>query len=416
MVVNLDRLYSDRVRNLKASDIRELLKLTDIPGMISLAGGLPNPKAFPVEIISECLDKVFKNDIHSALQYGASEGYPKLRKVLAERMISKKKVQCCKDDVLITNGSQQVLHLLSLILLNKGDTFIAGSPTYLAAIQVFHSFGAKCEPIPVEEDGMDLDSLRRNIRRLYRLDIHPKFIYTVPTFQNPSGVTMSAEKRKALLDLASEYDLLIIEDDPYGELRFEGDLAPPIKSLDKVGRVVYMSTFSKILAPGFRLGWTVAHKDILNKLVLTKQGADLCTNTFSQYVAHEYIAGGYLDKHIENIRDMYKRKRDVMLEALEEHFPEDVTWTRPNGGMFLWVTLPKHINARNMFSKALKKKVAFVVGDTFFPDGSGTNTMRLNFSFSSDEIIKEGVKRLSEVIKEEIEQSDEMMEPLAEGV
>jgi 2-aminoadipate transaminase len=238
----------------------------------------------------------------------------------------------------------------------------------------------------------------------------------VPTFQNPSGVTMSENHRKELLELASEYDFLIVEDDPYCELIYEGELIPPIKSFDTKGRVVYISTFSKILAPGFRLGWVIASEDIVNKFALRKQSADLCTNIFSQYVAYEYVKGGYLDEQVKEIRKLYKRKRDVMLSALEEFFPEDVKWTVPKGGMFLWVTLPKRINTRLMFQKAVAKKVAYVVGDAFYPDGRNYNSMRLNFSFSEDDIIREGIKRLAEVIKEEMESSFEEESRAPEGV
>lgn len=405
MVVNIDRLYSKRAKKLKASMIRELLKLTNLPGMISLAGGLPSPKAFPVEIIRECIRKVFDSDIHHALQYGSSKGVPRLRRVLAEMMREKKKIDCGEYDIMITNGSQQALTLLSYTLIDPDDTVITGAPTYLAGVQAFHAFEAQCEPIPVTDSGFDIQSLRRNLWRLNRNEIFPKFIYTVPTFQNPSGVTMTLEKRKELLEIASEYDLLIVEDDPYGELVFEGEKIPPIKALDEKGRVIYLSTFSKILAPGFRLGWIVASEEILNRLVLAKQPADLCTSTFNQYVACEYIRGGYLDGQLEKISSMYREKRDVMLESIQEFFPEGVKWTVPHGGMFLWVTLPKKINTRHMFQRAIEKKVAYVVGDAFFPDGSGHNTMRLNFSYSENDTIREGIRRLAEVIEDELNTS-----------
>ena len=403
MVVNLERLYSERSLKLKTSEIRELLKLTQLPGMISLAGGLPNPKAFPIEVIRKCIDKVFENHILDALQYGTTEGLPRLRAVLAERMKNVKGIDCEMHDVLITNGAQQALTLLAFTFLNPGDTVITGAPTYLGATQAFHAYEAQCEPIPLTGEGFDIESLKRNIRRLNRNEIFPKFIYTVPSFQNPSGVTMTLEKRKQLLEVASEHDLIIVEDDPYGELVFEGEPIPPIKSLDTKGRVIYMSTFSKILAPGFRLGWVMAPDDILNKFTLTKQSADLCTNSFGQYVAYEYIKGGYLDSQLSKIRTLYRHKRDVMLKALEEYFPKDVKWTHPRGGMFLWVTFPKKVNTRLLFQRAVGKKVAYVVGDAFFPDGSGHNTLRLNFSYATDTDIREGIRRLAEAVEEELE-------------
>lgn len=405
MVVNLDRLFTRRALKLKASEIRELLKLTHLPDMISLAGGLPCPDAFPIEEIRECIDKVFENHIEYALQYGTTEGLPSLRKVLAARMREKKNIDCELHDIIITNGAQQALNLLAFTFIDPGDVVITGAPTYLGASQAFHAFEGNCESIPLTDNGLDIQSVKRNLKRLQRNEIFPKFIYTVPSFQNPSGVTMSLENRMELLEVASEYDLIIVEDDPYSELVFEGDAIPPIKSLDTKGRVIYLSTFSKILAPGFRLGWIIASKDILNKFTLAKQSADLCTNPFGQYIAYEYVKGGYLDKQLVKTRLLYKRKRDAMLEAIEKYFPDGIKWTVPRGGMFLWVTFPKRVNTRAMFKRAVGKKVAYVVGDAFFPDGSGHNTMRLNFSYSDDEVIKEGIRRLAEAIEEEMSSS-----------
>jgi len=402
MVVNIDRIFSKRATRFRSSEIRELLKITQIPGMISFAGGLPNPLAFPVEIIHECIEKIFQEDIEPALQYGTTEGLTQLRGVLAKRMKKNNHIDCELHDVLITSGAQQALSLVALCFLDPGDTYLTTVPAYLGAIQAFHAYEANCESIPMNDEGIDTDSLRRNLKRLHRTGIIPKFIYTVPTFQNPSGETMSLRHRKELLDIASEYDFLIIEDDPYGELIFEGSSIQPIKSYDTKGRVVYISTFSKILAPGFRIGWIIASKVILDKFIQGKQAADLCTNVFSQYVAYEYIKGGYLDKHVERIKELYKRKRDVMLEALKEYFPSEVKWTMPKGGMFIWITLPKSIDTRLMFQKAIAKKVAYVVGEAFYPEGGDYNSMRLNFSYSEDELIKEGIERLAEVIQDEL--------------
>ena len=402
MVVNIDRIFSKRATRFRSSEIRELLKITQIPGMISFAGGLPNPLAFPVEIIHECVEKIFQEDIEPALQYGSTEGLTQLRGVLAKRMKKNNHIDCELHDVLITSGAQQALSLVALCFLDPGDTYLTTVPAYLGAIQAFHAYEANCESIPMNDEGIDTDSLRRNLKRLYRTGINPKFIYTVPTFQNPSGETMSLSHRKELLDIASEYDFLIIEDDPYGELIFEGSSIQPIKSYDTKGRVVYISTFSKILAPGFRIGWIIASKVILDKFIQAKQAADLCTNVFSQYVAYEYIKSGYLDKHVERIKELYKRKRDVMLEALKEYFPSEVKWTIPKGGMFIWITLPKSIDTRLMFQKAIAKKVAYVVGEAFYPEGGDYNSMRLNFSYSEDELIKAGIERLAEVIQDEL--------------
>ncbi|MDG6228429.1 MAG: PLP-dependent aminotransferase family protein [Candidatus Thermoplasmatota archaeon] len=402
MVVNIERLFSKRAGRLRSSEIRELLKLTQIPGMISFAGGLPNPKAFPIHIIRECIDTTLKNNPNDALQYGTTEGVTQLRCALAKRMKKVKDINCELHDVIVTSGAQQALSLVALCFLDPGDTYLTSAPAYLGAVQAFHAYEANCESIPINSEGIDTDSLRRNIERLRRTGVHPKFLYCVPNFQNPSGETMSLHHRKELLDIASEYDFLIIEDDPYGELVFEGEPIPPIKSFDKRGRVIYISTFSKILAPGFRLGWVVASKEILDKFILAKQATDLCTNTFSQYIAYEYINGGFLDKQVKKIKALYKKNRDVMIEELDKNFPEGVTWTIPKGGMFIWLTLPKTIDTRLMFKKAMAKKIAYVIGEAFYPEGGNYNSMRLNFSYSDEKTIREGVRRLAEVIKEEL--------------
>jgi len=416
MVVNIERLFSKRVKNFRSSEIRELLKVTQAPDMISFAGGLPNSQAFPIDIIHECIEKIFQKDIHKALQYGTTEGLTQLRSVLAERMNSTKNINCDLHDVLITNGSQQALSLVAMCLLDPGDTYLTCVPAYLGALQAFSAFEANCEAIPMNDEGIDIDSLRRNIERLRKVGVNPKFIYTVPTFQNPSGETMSINRRKELINVASEYDFLIVEDDPYSEIFFENKTTPPIKSFDTKGRVIYTSTFSKILAPGFRLGWIIASKEILDKLILAKQASDLCTNVFVQYIGYEYIHGGFLDDQIKKIRTLYKRKRDIMLESIKKYFPKKVTWTTPEGGMFIWITLPKGIDTRLMFQKALAKKVAYVTGDAFYPEGKNFNSMRLNFSYSDDETIKIGIRRLAEVIKDELAATYEE-EPFApEGV
>jgi 2-aminoadipate transaminase len=384
--------------------------------MISLGGGLPNPKAFPIKAIYECIEKIFKKDIEKGLQYGTTEGLTSLRGALAKRMKDKKEINCELHNILISSGAQQALSLVAICFLDPGDTYLTSVPAYLGAIQAFHAYEANCESIPMNEEGIDTDSLRRNIERLKRTGILPKFLYTVPTFQNPSGETISLRHRKELIEIASEYDFLIIEDDPYGDLVFEGKPIPPIKSLDTKGRVIYISTFSKILAPGFRLGWIVASKEIIDKFILAKQATDLCTNVFSQYIAYEYLNGGYLDKQVDEIKKLYKRKRDVMLEALQTYFPEGVSWTIPKGGMFIWITLPKSIDSGLMLQKALSRKVAYVSGEAFFPEGGKYNSMRLNFSYSDDNTIIEGIKRLSKVIKNELETSYQEDYYLPEGV
>lgn len=415
MVVNIERLFSKKAKRFKASEIRELLKITQLPDMISFAGGLPNPSAFPVEIIHECIEKTFKNNIKNALQYGTTEGIPLLRGALADRM-KQKDISCEMHDLLITSGAQQALYIIALCFLDPGDTYLSSVPTYLGAIQAFSACQANCESIPMNDEGIDIDSLRRNVKRLHKTGINPKFLYTVSNFQNPSGETLSLHHRKELLEIASEYDFLIVEDDPYGDIIFDGKPINPIKSFDTKGRVIYISTFSKILAPGFRLGWIISSKDIHDKLVLAKQATDLCTNVFSQYVAYEYISGGYLDRQLENIKKLYRRKRDIMIESIEKYFPKNVKWTYPNGGLFIWITLPKQINTQIMLQKAIAKKVAYVPGDAFYPDGGTYNSMRLNFSYSEDDEIVKGIKRLADVIKEELTSSYKNEPYIQEGV
>jgi len=402
MVVNIERLFSKRAGRMRSSEIRELLKVIKIPGMISFAGGLPNPNAFPVDIIKKCVNNILENYPEKALQYGTTEGSAQLRGELAKRMRNKNKINCELHNIMITSGAQQALALSAIAFLDPGDTYLTSVPAYLGAVQSFHAFEANCESLPMDDQGIDIDALRRNLERLRRTGINPKFLYTVPTFQNPSGETVSMSHRKELLQIASEYDFLIIEDDPYGELIFEGKPVPPIKSLDTKGRVVYISSFSKILAPGFRLGWVIASRQILEKLVLSKQATDLCTNVFSQYIAYEYIKGGYLDKHVETIRNMYKKHRDIMIDEIEKQFPPTVKWKVPKGGMFIWIELPKTIDTRIMFQKAISKKVAYVVGEAFFPEGGNYHSMRLNFSYTDEKFIREGIQRLADVIKEEL--------------
>ncbi len=401
-MIKFEEKFSERASKMKRSEIRELLKLIQKPDIISFAGGLPNPKAFPVEetrkIINELLDKKGEK----VLQYGSTEGIGPLRKELA-KMMKGRGMDIDHENILITHGSQQALDLLSKVMLDPDDTIIVGSPTYLGATGAFRAFEANMEPVKVREDGMDMDLLRKKLKHLKQKGNLPKFIYVVLTFQNPSGATMSPEKRKELLQIASQYDLLIVEDSPYSHLRYEGEEKPHLMSLDEEDRVLRLETFSKILAPGFRIAWATGPTDLIEKMCIAKQATDLCTNPFGQYVAYKYIAEGIMDDHLENIKEIYNKKRLTMLDAMDEHFPEEVKWNRPNGGMFIWAELPEHINTRELFDKAVDEKVAYVVGDAFFVDDGGYNTMRINFTHSSEEEIKRGIKALGKVIKEEIE-------------
>ncbi|MDD5502823.1 MAG: PLP-dependent aminotransferase family protein [Candidatus Thermoplasmatota archaeon] len=406
MVENYSELFSERSKGLKASEIRELLKMGNIPGLISFGGGLPNPEAFPIEVIKKCIDNVFKGNIIGALQYGTTEGLPQLRKEIVARM-GKKGIQCTEDDMMITSGSQQALSFVGYTFLDCGDFYVAGVPSYLGAIQSFHAYRGKCAQVQVTDEGFNMDGLKSKLEELKALGIKPKFIYVVSSCHNPSGQTMSLAQRKEIIKVAEEYDTIIVEDDPYSEITFEGEPLPPIKSFDKGGRVIYLGTFSKVLAPGFRIGWIIAPKKILDRFVMLKQSTDLCTNVFAQHVAYEYLRGGYIDEQIKSIRKLYKRKRDIMVQEMQKNFPKGVTWTVPKGGMFLWVTLPEGTDTRRMFAHSIEKKVAYVIGDAFYPDGDDTRSMRINFTYSSDEEIIEGIKRLSEIIKDEMKRSSE---------
>jgi 2-aminoadipate transaminase len=393
-------LFSQRTQLMKASEIRELLKLTEKPNIISFAGGLPNPSTFPVREVEEAVHRVLRDHAKSALQYSTTEGIAALREAVAEHL-RKDGMRVQADEVLITNGSQQGLDLLGRVFLDRGDTIIVSSPTYLGAMQSFSAYGARYATAESDGDGIDPDSVEETLGRLKREGIRPKFLYVVSTFANPTGTTISAPRRRRLLDLAHEHDLAIVEDDPYGKLRFDGDPVPTIHSMDKgEGRVVYLGTFSKILVPGFRLAWSVAPAEVTRKMVISKQGVDLCTNAFTQYIAADLLAGGLIDRHLPEIVSLYRRKRDIMLGAMERHFPkESTTWTRSQGGLFTWAELPGNINTIEMLKAAIEREVAYVPGKSFFPDPKeGFNTMRLNFSHPADDKIEVGVERLGQVI------------------
>ena len=399
---NLERLYSDRAGKMRKSVIRELLKVAQDPEIISFAGGLPNPNSFPIEDLNTIIQSVMKNYGKNALQYGTTQGLVDLRKSLAERAYKEGLKDVSADNVIITNGSQQALDMVGKLFLNPGDTALVGLPSYLGGINAFKSYESNLTGIPLDEDGMRVDVLEDTIKELLKEDIIPKFIYVIPTFQNPAGVVMPEKRRKKLVDIAHDYDLVIVEDDPYGKLSYDIDHIRPIKAFDDDGRVIYMSTFSKILAPGFRLAWTIASEELTRKMIICKQALDLCTNTFTQYIANEFMRKGSLDLHILKINEMYKPKRDKMINAIEQYFPDGYTCNKPKGGMFAWITLPEGIDTETMFLDAIKHKVAYVHGKAFHVDGGGERSMRLNFSYSSNDQITEGIKRLSNVIEERL--------------
>ncbi len=397
--------YAYRMKAMKSSVIRELLKLTQKPEMISFAGGLPAPQVFPVEEFKKAANHVFEEGAEQALQYGATEGYLPLREMIAKRS-KRYGLNVGAGNISITSGSQQALDLIGRLFINRGDRVIVENPTYLGALQAWNAYGAEYIPIPMDNDGMVTSELDKALRK------GAKFIYVLPNFQNPSGVTLSLERRKELVVLADRYGVPIIEDDPYGQIRFEGEHLPPVALIDSEyrkegnhaydGNVIYLSTFSKLLAPGMRIAWTVGAESVIRKLVQAKQGADLHTSSFNQMLIHEVSKNNFIDKHVEVIRATYKERRDAMLEAMDELFPTEVKWTHPEGGMFLFVTLPKELSATELFDKAISKKVAYVPGSAFHSVGGGENTLRLNFSYSRPEVIRTGIARLGEMLKEEI--------------
>jgi len=400
--MDIERLYSDRAGKMRKSVIRELLKVTQDPEIISFAGGLPNPNSFPIEELEEIIDFVMKEHGKTALQYGTTQGLYDLREQIAERA-RKDSIDIDPDNIIITSGSQQALDTVGKMFLNPGDNAIVGLPTYLGGINAFRSYESNLTGIPLDKDGMRIDVLEETIKDLLKDDIIPKFIYIVPTFQNPAGVIMPESRRKQLVDIANEYDLVIVEDDPYQKLSYDSSPIKPVKAFDDEGRVIFMSTFSKILSPGFRLAWTIASDELTRKMIICKQALDLCTNTFTQFIASEFIKRGSLDLHIMKICEMYKPKRDIMMDAMERYFPEGYVCYKPKGGMFAWVTLPEGIDTEIMFLDAIKKKVAYVHGKAFHVDGGGERSMRLNFSYSSNDQIEEGMNRLGEVTKEKLE-------------
>jgi len=391
------RLLAGRTARMRASDIREILKVTVRPEVISLAGGLPAPELFPVEEIRQAYDRVLARDGAAALQYGASEGYQPLRELVAERLRTEG-VPAEPGEVLMTNGSQQGLSLMAKLFLDPGDAVLCENPTYLGAVQAFDSYEASYRIVPMDEEGMRSDEVDALLAAG-----GVKFIYALPNFQNPSGRTMSLERRRTLVAGARRHGVPILEDDPYGELRFEGDALPSLRSFWPEG-VVYLGTFSKILAPGFRLAWIVAPVDLFDRFVLAKQPADLHTATITQMVAYEVAKDAeFLEAHVERIREVYRERRDAMVQAMGEWFPPGCRWTRAAGGMFVWVELPEGVDARDLFVEALEENVAFVPGQPFHPDGSGQNTMRLNFSNVPPERIEEGVRRLGSAIAARLE-------------
>ena len=397
-----EQRFAKRTARMKSSFIRELLKVTNQPDVISFGGGFPAGELFPVEHVKAACDKVLTKYPLKALQYSTTEGYDPLRQYLVDDYRSRG-INIGLKNIQITGGSQQALDFIGRIFVNSGDKVLVESPTYLGALQAWNAYGPNYVTVETDDDGMKVDEIEALIQ-----EHNPKFIYVLPNFHNPMGVSMTIERRKKLVEISHKYNLPVVEDDPYGKLIFEGKMMPSIAHLDCQfrnnednfeGNVIHTSTFSKILAPGLRIGWAIGPEEVIKKMVQAKQGADLQCSTFDQYVAYELVAGDWLPDHIETIKRVYKERRDAMLQAFEEFMPEGTTWTTPNGGLFLWLRLPEGCDALELFPKAVEQRVAYVPGVPFYPIDGPRNTMRLNFSASDPEQIREGVRRISVMVK-----------------
>jgi 2-aminoadipate transaminase len=406
----IDIRFSAMADRLRSSEIRDLLKLTRTADVISFAGGLPDPTIFPYESVKQAAVRAIDERGCLSLQYSPTDGEPYLKGQIAGFM-ARQGDAADPAQILVTASSQQGLDLLGKVFIDRGDPIILEKPSYLGALQAFRSYDADFHGIEMDSDGVMIDRLEREIVKLIDDGRKPKFVYLIPDFQNPSGITLSYERRLKVLELASKYDLLIVEDSPYRELRYMGETLPSLYSMDKDGRVILMKTFSKIFCPGFRIGWMVGPSQILNKLSIAKQSADLCTSAFVSFVAANFIADGHLESQIEASKKIYSRKSKVMFDALAEYMPkvDGISWSTPEGGMFLWVTLPEEIDATEMIRDAVEAGVAYVIGQSFFCDDTGRNTMRLNYSFPTDAQIVEGIKRLGGLVSSRLRERVELV-------
>lgn len=382
--------YSKRVPADGTDAVGAILQAAADPKIISFAGGLPAPELFPVKEMKAAVDKVFEEHGQEAMQYGAAKGVTALREVIQQHVKEKEDVDSELDNVLVTTGSEQALDLVGKAFVDPGDTVLVEQPTYLCALDVFRSYGANFASVEMDEDGMKMDALEEALKA----NPNTKLIYTVPNFQNPTGRTMTEERRKQLAELAEKYDVYVLEDNPYGEIRFAGQHVPAVKSFDKSGHVLYMSTFSKTLAPGFRLGWLVADEDVVNKLTVLKQSADLHTDNLAQFAVAQFFADNDVDAHVKEIRALYGKRKDLMLEGIKKYFPEGVKYTDPEGGMFLWVEVPGVDDTVELFKECLEHDVAFVPGDPFFAGEVQPGAFRLNYSNMKEDQIEVGLKRL----------------------
>ncbi len=401
MIKSINSYLSNSGKSLKRSAIREILKLLQKPGMISFAGGLPAPETFPVEDLKEIALEILEKKDPESLQYSMTEGDPLLRKMLVERH-NKQGLNIGIENLIITTGSQQALDLIGRIFLDPGDYVLCGLPSYLGGLNAFAVYGAKLKGITLDDNGIRPDELEDTIINLRELGRKIKFIYLIPDFQNPAGITLPNSRRLKIIELAEKHDLLVVEDSPYREVRFDGEPQKLMNELDTEGRVITLCTFSKIFVPGFRVGWVIGNPEILDKLVMAKQTADLCTSSFVQQIIARYMEKGLLEKNLKRTIDLYRTRRTHMIACFKKYMPEGVKWTEPQGGLFLFMTVPEYLDTDIILCKAIEKNVAFVAGSTFFCNESGHNTMRINFSYSDNNDIEVGVQRLSAVIREEL--------------
>jgi 2-aminoadipate transaminase len=395
-------LFAQRTKVMTSSAMRDLMAITERSEVISLAGGLPDTSTFPASTYAALMQRVGAESCARALQYGPTEGLEILKRCVVDVMAEEGMVGIDTDDMLITTGGQQVIDLVCKTLIDPGDVIVAEAPTYPGAVPAFCAYQADVVQIEVDSDGMRVDELEATLERLVREGRRPKFIYTVPTFQNPAGVTLSLPRRERLVQLAHEHELLVLEDNPYGLLRYEGDPVPTLRSIDGGEFVIYLGTFSKILSPGIRLGWTVAPRPVLEKMNIGKQAADLCSSSMTQHFVAAYFEEDRWRDYVRSLGEIYRRRRDTMLDALAEHFPREANWTHPTGGLFIWATLPDYIDTTDLLARALSENVAFVPGRAAYLDGRGGSSMRLNFSGVNEDDIREGVRRIGKVVREQV--------------
>lgn len=387
--------FSNAVPKGSTDTVGEILKVAASPEIISFAGGLPAPELFPVKGLKEATDEVYTKSPQSALQYSNSAGFPKLREILAKRMANRG-VEATKDNVAITTGSQQSIDLITRMFVDRGDTVIVEKPTYLCALDVFRSYGAHIVGVDMDDEGMKMDELEKVLQD----NPNAKMIYTIPTFQNPTGRTMPASRRAKMVELAKKYDVVIVEDDPYGQLRFAGEAVPAVKSFDTDGRVFYLSTFSKTLTPGLRTGWVVGDPEFIKNFVIMKQSADLHSNNVAQQAIADFLEDDSIDDHIQEIRKVYKKREGIMMDGIKKYFPKGVKYSHPEGGLFIWVEVPGDVNTQDLFDQCIKNNVAFVPGEPFYPDEVIPGTFRLNYSNMSEDKIEEGMQRLGKALQE----------------